>query len=174
MSFQDGDGWVGGFGGGKQLPNPPGLILRALRSGALVNLTADGRTLSSTAKQVSEFLSSLPDAGASSAAAWGGSGARGNEALTVPTQVRALWSGVGPGVGHAARGKGFTVRSAQQPASALNSEALSTEPVDTPLSPHLSKHAHIFPHLSTRRSTTSARAATCTPTQATSCTAART
>lgn len=106
MGFQDGDGWVGGSGGGKQLPKPPGLTLHVLRSGALVNLTADGRTLSSTSKHVSEFLSSLPDAGASSAAAWGGSGARGNEALTVPTQVRSLWPGVGPGVGHAARGKG--------------------------------------------------------------------
>lgn len=57
------------------------------RSGAMVNMTADERTLSAASPYVSEFLSALPEAGVVPAD-WGMTLARRNEAIVVPTQVR--------------------------------------------------------------------------------------
>lgn len=56
------------------------------RPGALVNLTADSRTLSAAESHVREFLSALPSA-ASPRASWSGRLPAMNEALVVPTQV---------------------------------------------------------------------------------------
>ncbi len=56
------------------------------RSGAVINITADARTMSAADKAVQEFLASLP-ATSAPAATWSGSLPRVNEAFTVPTQV---------------------------------------------------------------------------------------
>jgi len=56
------------------------------RPGAVVNMTADGRTLSAAGKHVDAFLAALPGA-AAPRAVWAGRAPRVNEALTVPTQV---------------------------------------------------------------------------------------
>lgn len=56
------------------------------RSGAVVNLTADDRTLTAASAQVADFLSTLPSTSAP-AASWSGLLPRINEALTVTTQV---------------------------------------------------------------------------------------
>ncbi len=56
------------------------------RKGAMVNMTADERTLTSAGSYVSEFLASLPEAGGAHAD-WGLTLARRNEAIIVPTQV---------------------------------------------------------------------------------------
>ena len=57
------------------------------RSGTILNLTADARTLDLAAPHVAEFLSALPDGARAAAVKWSGSLPRINEALTVPTQV---------------------------------------------------------------------------------------
>jgi len=57
------------------------------RPGAVVNMTADGRTLSAAGKHVDAFLAALPGA-AAPRAVWAGRAPRVNEALTVPTQAR--------------------------------------------------------------------------------------
>lgn len=57
------------------------------RSGALVNLTADDRTLQSTSGAFSELLSALPGAASGAGDAWSPVLERRNEALVVPTQV---------------------------------------------------------------------------------------
>jgi hypothetical protein len=65
------------------------------RKGALINLTGDQRALSAAAAHVDDLLSRLPEAAAASGSSGGGGGAgvpllpRVNEALAVPTQVRA-------------------------------------------------------------------------------------
>lgn len=62
------------------------------RAGAMVNMTADERTLGSASPFVSEFLSSLPEANLVPAD-WGTTLARRNEAIIVPTQVCVLTDG---------------------------------------------------------------------------------
>lgn len=56
------------------------------RNNVYVNMTGDTATLSAASPHVNEFLASLPDK-SSPLASWGGSLARVNEALVVPTQV---------------------------------------------------------------------------------------
>ena len=56
--------------------------------GALVNMTGDERTLHSVQPLVGSFLGALPTQSAHDAA-WAASLPRLNEAITVPTQVRA-------------------------------------------------------------------------------------
>lgn len=57
------------------------------RKGALVNLTADGRTLSAVRPHLDSFLSSLP-ADSADSVSWANTLMPLNEAITVPTQVR--------------------------------------------------------------------------------------
>jgi len=57
------------------------------REGAVVNLTADERTLTATEQHVNNFLSALPAGQPLGAAPWTGLLPRQNEALVVPTQV---------------------------------------------------------------------------------------
>jgi hypothetical protein len=75
-----------------------GLLLQ--RNGALVNMTADARTMAAAQPAIDEFLASLP-ATSAAAANWSGSLPRVNEAFTVPTQVRGL-----RGLGRRAAGVG--------------------------------------------------------------------
>ncbi|KAK9864580.1 hypothetical protein WJX84_000690 [Apatococcus fuscideae] len=56
------------------------------RTGAVVNLTGDQKTLSSAAAPVREFLAALPEQGLSGSS-WQGILPAQNEAITVPTQV---------------------------------------------------------------------------------------
>ena len=59
------------------------------RRGALVNLTADGHTLSTVRPHLDDFLSSLP-AESAQPTSWGQMLQPCNEAITVPTQVRPM------------------------------------------------------------------------------------
>ncbi|KAJ9507546.1 hypothetical protein QJQ45_019088 [Haematococcus lacustris] len=86
-------GWLG--------PRPllrcaaPGGAAGARRNGAgaVVNMTADGKTLAAAGSAVSEFLHSLPQGSAPLACSWTGPLLpRDNELITVPTQGRAAVS----------------------------------------------------------------------------------
>ncbi|KAJ4839629.1 Presequence protease 1, chloroplastic/mitochondrial [Turnera subulata] len=57
------------------------------RNGCLVNMTADGKTLTDSEKYVSKFLDLLPTNSSVAAASWNGRLASGNEAIVIPTQV---------------------------------------------------------------------------------------
>ncbi|KAL6747715.1 Metalloenzyme, LuxS/M16 peptidase-like protein [Haematococcus lacustris] len=64
------------------------------RAGAVVNMTADGKTLAAAGSAVSEFLHSLPQASAPLACSWTGPLLpRDNELITVPTQVSYVGQG---------------------------------------------------------------------------------
>ncbi len=69
--------------------------LEAIRSallqsrGALVNMTGDERTLQAVQPLIGSFLDALPAQSVTHEAAWAASLPRLNEAITVPTQVRA-------------------------------------------------------------------------------------
>ncbi len=56
------------------------------RTGAVVNLTGDQKTLTSAAAPVREFLAALPEQGLVGSS-WQGTLPAQNEAITVPTQV---------------------------------------------------------------------------------------
>ena len=56
------------------------------RTGAVVNLTGDQKTLTSAAAPVREFLAALPEQGLVGSS-WQGVLSAQNEAITVPTQV---------------------------------------------------------------------------------------
>ena len=69
-------------------------IFHSCRSGTLINLTADAKTLDLASPHIAEFLSALPDGKASiTGSGWSGSLPRVNEALTVPTQVNYVGKG---------------------------------------------------------------------------------
>lgn len=59
------------------------------KRGAIVNMTGDEKALTAAAPHISNFLSALP-AEAAARADWSGGLPSINEALTVPTQVRAF------------------------------------------------------------------------------------
>ena len=69
--------------------------LEAIRSallqsrGGLVNMTGDERTLQAVQPLIGSFLDALPAQSVTHEAAWAASLPRLNEAITVPTQVRA-------------------------------------------------------------------------------------
>lgn len=57
------------------------------KNGCLINLTADGKNLSSAEKHISKFLDLLPSTSLVEPAAWNAQLSRSNEAFVVPTQV---------------------------------------------------------------------------------------
>lgn len=58
------------------------------RNGCLINMTADGKTLTNSEKVVSKFLDSLPSNSLLKTASWNAQLPSGNEAIVIPTQVR--------------------------------------------------------------------------------------
>ncbi|KAJ4840567.1 Presequence protease 1, chloroplastic/mitochondrial [Turnera subulata] len=60
------------------------------RNGCLVNMTADGKTLSHSEKYVSKFLNLLPSNSSVAAASWNARLASGNEAFLIPTQLSCM------------------------------------------------------------------------------------
>ena len=76
------------------LTNYHRVYLHTCRTGTLINLTADGRSLDAVTPAVDDFLSSLPEKPVAGAP-WGTSAnglvfPKRNEALTVPTQVSVI------------------------------------------------------------------------------------
>lgn len=57
------------------------------RNGCLINMTADGKTLTNSEKVVSKFLDSLPSNSLLKTASWNAQLPSGNEAIVIPTQV---------------------------------------------------------------------------------------
>ncbi|KAJ4836378.1 Presequence protease 1, chloroplastic/mitochondrial [Turnera subulata] len=57
------------------------------RDGCLVNMTADGKTLTDSEKYVSKFLNLLPSNSTVAAASWNARLGSGNEAILTPTQL---------------------------------------------------------------------------------------
>lgn len=60
------------------------------RSGCLINMTAEGKNLTSAEKYVSKFLDLLPASSPYEATTWNARLSSGNEAIVIPTQVRML------------------------------------------------------------------------------------
>lgn len=58
------------------------------KNGCLVNLTADGKNLSNSAKYVSNFLDKLPNSPPADLITWNARLSPQNEAIVIPTQVK--------------------------------------------------------------------------------------
>lgn len=58
------------------------------KNGCIVNMTADGKSLTSTEKYVGKFLDSLPEKPSGGQATWDARLPLRNEAFVIPTQVK--------------------------------------------------------------------------------------
>lgn len=60
------------------------------KNGCIVNMTADGKSLTSTEKFVGKFLDSLPEKPSSGQVTWDARLPLRNEAIVIPTQVNKM------------------------------------------------------------------------------------